>query len=114
MLDPLWRSEVEADERDLNVDGVFDGLDIDAMFAADGAVVPNVLKKFDVYDDGVINAAVNEADSDADRYIRDVLETQYGDATLDKMVGPSDLTELKLAWLQPGVGWANGNFDGVR
>ena len=75
--------------------------------------MPQVLKKLDVFDDGVINAAVSQTDSDADRYIRDVLETQYGDATLDQMVGPSDLTELKLSWLQTGVGWANGNFDGV-
>ncbi len=87
---------------DVDGDGAVSAADIDHLFANAG----NTSGQFDV---GLDGGAAGVTDVDA--LVRDVLGTEYGDASLDRIVNPTDLAALTLAWLGTG-GWANGDFDG--
>ena len=54
-------------------------------------------------------------DADADLDNVRLMATYTGDNNGDGIVGPADLTLLKLSWLATGTNWANGdyNYDGT-
>ena len=57
----------------------------------------------------------NGTDSDADLDDVVLMATYQGDNNGDGVVGPADLTELKLSWLASNATWVNGdyNYDGT-
>ena len=113
-LDPLWRTEIEADPADLNVDGLVNAQDIVTMRDADGRRVPFVLNKLDVFDDNVINAQRGAAESDLDAYIHQTVGTRYGDSNLDRRVDQSDLQNLLDHFTGRSAtsrDWATGDTD---
>jgi T5SS/PEP-CTERM-associated repeat protein len=104
---------------DFNVDGTINALDID-LLAADAARVTSLdLDLYDLNGDGRVRFTVSPPGapnaSDSDVLIRDILDTQYGDADLDGQVFLSDLTRLATNYRQAGLfGWAQGNFNGSQ
>ena len=76
-FDPLWRSEVEANPGDLNIDGVVDVNDIYAMLDANQTTVPFTLNKFDFVDDDFIVAEHDVPGSDLDAFILQGLGTRF-------------------------------------
>ena len=113
-VDALWRTEIEANPGDLNIDGRVDYSDIEAMLAANRKTVPNVLNKFDFFDDDVINATPGHPTSDIDPYITQGIGTRYGDSNLDKRVDQADYDTLVTFFNGEGKGrrtWTTGDTD---
>ena len=50
--------------------------------------------------------------ADVDYLVRDLLGTEYGDATLDKQVNLGDLAKLATNFGSVNVGWEEGDFTG--
>ncbi len=88
---------------DVNGDGLVDAADIDDVFAhfTDAGTAPH-----DLNADGRVD------DDDVAVLVRDILGTQYGDATLDGTVDLDDLTVLGTFYGSSGQGWAQGDFNG--
>ena len=76
--------------------------DIDAVYAHFG----DSTGRYDVNGDGVVNQ------SDVDYLVRNVLHSNYGDATLDGQVSIDDFWILLAHWGASGAGWASGDFTG--
>ena len=113
-FDPLWRSEIEANPADLNIDGIVDVDDIQAMLDADGTKIPFTLKKFDLVDDDRIVAVHGSPISDLDAYITQGIGTQFGDTNLDKQINISDYNNLVAGFTgqgRRGGDWATGDTD---
>ena len=87
---------------DFDFDTALDADDIDLMHGALGG--PDLLYDLDGDDD------VDR--DDADKLVRDVFGTQYGDADLDGAVSYLDLGVLSTRYGQTGAGWADGDFGG--
>jgi autotransporter-associated beta strand protein len=103
---------------DFEPDGDVDAADIDQLFAATQGAVPPALAKFDLNRNSVVNSVpnmvnsvANNANSDADVWVRLLKHTEYGDANLDRKVDVADLGSLATNWQTPG-GWAKGDFNG--
>jgi hypothetical protein len=92
--------------------------DIDLLAEAAANASTNPI--FDLNGDGHVTFAIGGLGSldehDSDVLIRDILETEYGDANLDGRVFFGDLAILAANWRQTGslVGWSDGNFDGSQ
>ena len=97
---------------DFDFSGAIDADDIDALFARDGQFVTASNQIYDLISDNFINATPNTLGSDTDILVKLLLNTEYGDATLDGQINPSDLAPLTLNWLATGKGWADGDFNG--
>ena len=113
-FDPLWRSEIEADPGDLNIDGVVDVNDIYAMRDAHQTTVPFTLNKFDLVDDDFIVAEHNVPGSDLDAYIIQGIGTRFGDSNLDKKVDATDYDQLIAGFTgENGISgdWSTGDTD---
>jgi len=94
---------------DVNRDGAASSIDIDAVLRAT-AGVPATPSLLDVNADGTITPSIDTGASDSDHLIRNLLRTEYGDATLDGAVNLDDFTALAARFGQP-AGWAGGNFN---
>jgi hypothetical protein len=98
---------------DVNYDGTLNAQDIDALAAEAQKPPASRSKWFDLNNDGVVNfVASGDVETDADYLIHTVLNTEYGDATLDGKVDIRDLAQLGRGFKGLGTGWAFGNFDG--
>ena len=97
---------------DFDDSGAIDPGDVDALFAMDGAIITEPGNPYDLISDNIIITSPNTIGSDMDILIRHLAGTEYGDTNLDKVVGPADLTNLKLFWLGIDAGWAGGDFNG--
>lgn len=86
---------------DGNFDGELTAADIDLAFAARGG--ESLL--YDLNEDGKVD------DADVDEVVREVFQSQYGDASLDHQVSLADLSTVAGNWNQTG-GWAEGDFNG--
>lgn len=89
---------------DFNDDGITDGMDIDALYAAIASLSSN--RRFDLNGDGFVLA------SDVSTLVRDVLNTEFGDADLNGVVDFPDFLTLSQNFNAAG-GWAAGDFDGT-
>jgi len=133
---------------DMNADGLMDSRDlylqrdrfrqINAPAAATSAAVAAVLKRGDLNNDGVTDAAdidhlaTNFGNSawkfdldvdgwptpsgadrqDADVLIRTIFETDYGDSDLNGIIDFDDYSHIDNGFNNSSHGWANGDFDG--
>ena len=90
---------------DYDNSGSRDAADIDMLMTARNAAT------HDPYYEQTFDDLVNQ--DDVDFWVTDpsAAHTFYGDASLDQVVGPADLTLLKISWLT-NAGWAGGNFNG--
>jgi len=88
---------------DLNGDGGVDAADIDDLAAAIRDSSPDA--KYDLNDDGDLDW------EDMDELVHNILETEYGDANLDRRVDSNDYDAL-LHGFGTAAGWAGGDFDG--
>ncbi|QDU71020.1 glycoside hydrolase family 30 beta sandwich domain-containing protein [Mucisphaera calidilacus] len=86
---------------DLDASGTVDADDIDLLFENLGTET----SLYDLSHDGIVNHA------DVDMLIRDILNTEYGDANLDGRVDLLDLSLLAQSFETRG-GWASGDFSG--
>jgi len=90
---------------DLDFSGHVDADDIDLLLAEVRAGTNNGY--YDLTGDGLVDG------DDADEMIRDILDTEYGDMTLDGKVNAADLSLLAASWLAAeGIGWATGDLTG--
>ncbi len=87
---------------DTDLDGDIDAADIDNLYANFGSTA----SEFDVAQNG---GAADQSDVDA--LVRDVLNTEYGDADLDGKVTLVDLDFIGNNWAR-SVGWGLGDFNG--
>ena len=87
----------------INLDGATDAADIDFLFAA--VASGSTDWQADLDGDGLADAG------DLDLLIRELFETEYGDATLDGNVDESDFDVLAANYNSAG-GWAQGDFNG--
>lgn len=85
-----------------NGDGAIDAADVNILFGAIAAGSAD--PQFDLTGDSTVDHA------DADYLIRNVLGTEYGDATLDRKIDAADLSLLASNWLSGTAGWGEGNF----
>jgi hypothetical protein len=101
---------------DFNGDGVVNAVDIDALASAANNDPDNPL--YDLNGDGDVTYSVSDLGSilsDSDVLIRTILQTQYGDADLNRQVFLTDLSKLATSYRQAGpFGWADGNFNGSQ
>lgn len=93
---------------DVNNDGAIDGADVDEVMRAVHDAGTDLL--YDMNGDGQVSGA------DADHFIRDMLESQYGDVNLDGHVDVTDLSILALRFGQAvpmdAAGWPIGDLNG--
>ncbi len=111
----LLRSTIEsAAPGDLNFDSSIDNLDLELLLDAHGKSVPEVVDNYDLFDDGVIDATPQAANSDLDAFVHGILDTDYGDANLDGSVDHDDLLVWQAGYALGGGAWATGdsNVDG--
>ncbi len=87
---------------DTNFSSTWDAADIDELAANLGSNSTF----FDVDRDGG-----NADQQDFDAIVRDVFETEFGDANLDQRISIADLDALGTNFSQAG-GWAQGDFNG--
>lgn len=88
---------------DFDFDGELDPDDIDLLLAAIGEADPDII--YDVTGEGNVNQA------DADAWVHDLANTEYGDANLDGKVSLVDLNRLGAGFNQ-SLGWGFGDFNG--
>lgn len=89
---------------DLNDDGIIDVTDVDLLF--DEIAGPDPSPAADLNDDGLVNQ------TDADELIRNILDSEYGDANLDGRVDAGDLSLLAARWQYCPNTWSAGDFTG--
>ncbi|MEM7807477.1 MAG: PEP-CTERM sorting domain-containing protein [Planctomycetota bacterium] len=97
---------------DFNNDSEVDAVDID-LLADRASDDPQVLDALDLYDletDWTVTFSDLVA-SDASFLVREVLDTEFGDANLDGVVNLTDFGILNANFGAAG-GWAEGDFDG--
>ena len=87
---------------DVNLDGVVNAADIDAVYAHFG----DTTGRYDLNGDGVLNQ------DDVDYLVKTILHTGYGDANLDGKVDFTDFQVLLDHWQNTGAGWATGDWTG--
>jgi hypothetical protein len=89
---------------DVNLDGVVNAADIDAVYAHFG----DTTGRYDLNGDGVVNQA------DVDYLVKTILKTGYGDANLDHAVDFLDFQVILNHWQSSGTypQWENGDFNG--
>jgi hypothetical protein len=102
---------------DVNYDGTLDAQDIDLLAAEAQKPPANRSRWFDLNNDGVVNYVYNPSGkaSDSDYLVREVFDTEYGDANLDGMVDIVDLDLLGQGFAGNGsrAGWTFGDFNGI-
>jgi PEP-CTERM motif len=83
---------------------VVDATDIDLLVSQvrDGGTSPY----YDINGDDTVDQA------DTDYFIRNLLNTEYGDANLDGQVSDADYTMWADNYGATGAGWAMGDFTG--
>ncbi len=107
-LTPGGRTDVVLGLRgDFDQSGALDAPDIDALFAARGALSAENAG-FD------LSVAAGPVDTeDARVLVEDLLGTRFGDANLDGVVGNADIGAVFGSFgTASGAGWADGSFDG--
>ncbi len=87
----------------INLDGLTNADDIDALFAA--VIAGSTDWQSDLDGDGLADG------DDVDLLVRELFETEYGDATLDGNVDEADFDALAANYNMAG-GWADGDFNG--
>jgi len=96
---------------DFNGDGVVDATDVNLLFVEIQAADPDLA--FDLTDDSLVNS------DDRDEMIKNVLQTSYGDANLDRVFNSTDLVLVfQTGKYETGVAgalWQEGdwNADGL-
>lgn len=88
---------------------IVDIVDIDLLYGELGNTVPPTDVKFDLVDDGIINA------DDVTHLVESILGTQYGDTNLDCDIDTGDLTTSIINFTSAdgtGKGFAQGDNDG--
>lgn len=88
---------------DLDLDAIIDARDIDLLTLAVAGAEFQTL--FDLDGDAAISP------TDIHFLVRNILNSEYGDADLDRLVSIGDLVILAANFNQPG-GWAMGDFTG--
>jgi hypothetical protein len=96
---------------DLNHDNAVDSRDIDALFAATPGTPPTANLQFDANADGVVVNTPGALVSDIDHLVRALIDTEYGDANLDRAVNINDFAALAARFNLSGT-WSQGNFNG--
>lgn len=100
-----------ASRGDFNGDGVVDATDVNLLFVEIQAADPDLA--FDLTDDSLVNS------DDRDEMIKNVLQTSYGDANLDRVFNSTDLVLVfQTGKYETGVAnalWQEGdwNADGL-
>jgi hypothetical protein len=89
---------------DFNLDGQVDDTDIDLLY--ESMHTKNRDANFDLNGDELVDMA------DMDVLIRDIIGTNYGDATLDGKIDQVDAAVLILNMFTETSGWAAGDFTG--
>ena len=89
---------------DFDQNGVIDDIDIDLLAEQLRFDTGNLF--FDVGGDGALDA------QDKVHLVEEILDTFFGDATLDKHVDANDLNNLALHWREANTGWMSGDFTG--
>lgn len=98
---------------DFNSDGSVNAADIDLLLFGIEGDLPTARPRFDLTGDYTVENDPNAVGSDADRWVRTLKLTEYGDITLDQVVNFDDLLVLAQHYgTATGAGWANGSFDG--
>jgi hypothetical protein len=94
---------------DFDGNWIVDAADIDLLAANAGSSD----LWFDLDGDGVVTFAIGATGitSDSDFLIRTILQTEYGDANLDGVVGAADVSALSGGF-GTAAGWAGGDFNG--
>lgn len=100
---------------DIDRDGDRDPTDVDLAYAAPVGTVAQVGKLVDLNRDGVVVPGFYVVSSDVAHLVRQLLDTEFGDADLDGAVEFADLAVLAANYGNddPALGWASGDFDGV-
>ncbi|MCA9263835.1 MAG: PD40 domain-containing protein, partial [Planctomycetales bacterium] len=88
---------------DVNSDTVIDAADIDLLRAYQGRSAPAYA---DLNEDGIIDAG------DVNALVRDILQTEFGDANLDGRIDESDFELWYASRFHDVTGWGTGDFDG--
>lgn len=88
---------------DLNQDFAIDDADIDLLYAEINSGMPE--PAFDLNGDTSVNQL------DVDFLVRNILNTEFGDANLDRLISFSDFSDVQSNFALAG-GWADGNFNG--
>ncbi len=96
---------------DFDNDGQWTATDLDLLAAADGT--GDLF--FDLDGNGLVEftPSLSGVNSDSDYLIRTLLNTEYGDANLDRKVDVLDLDQLGQGFQGSGTGWLFGDFDGT-
>lgn len=90
---------------DYTADGAIDAADIDVLLGAVNGGASDEI--YDLTEDGEVDGG------DVDHLVREILGTEYGDATLDGSVDAADLSLLAGHWQTPAdMGWAEADFTG--
>ena len=98
---------------DFDRSGLVDSTDIDLLFNAEaGSIASSASRLFDVNHDGQVINTPGIAQSDIDQLVHVILQTEYGDANLDRRVDFSDLLRVAQDYGDAGAGWIDGNFNG--
>ncbi len=92
---------------DYSGNGQLEYTDISLLYDAVLASIPPSQTQFDLNKDGDIDQ------QDVDQLVRGILNCQYGDANLDRMINAADLTNL-LSHYGHITDWHEGDFNGDR
>jgi|GEM_PF-5704079 len=97
---------------DFDLDGDLDAADIDLLFGAHQGAVSPALPEFDLNFNISVNSTPNTNASDADVWVRELKQTEYGDINLDGVVNFNDLLVVAQNYNTTTCVWAMGNIDG--
>ncbi|MCH8042376.1 MAG: choice-of-anchor B family protein [Planctomycetes bacterium] len=100
----IWTVDGHDPTGDVNLDFQFDVRDVDALLGEINQ--PSGKAIFDLDDDGLIDR------QDLAFLVREVLDTELGDANLDGRVDEADLEIMRANWKAEGVGWSQADFTG--
>ncbi len=87
--------------------------DIELLLRATPGTLPTGRALFDLNDDYVVNRSPDVSGSDADFWVRSLMQTQYGDTNLDRRIDFLDLLALARNYSMAGdKTWLEGSFNG--
>lgn len=95
---------------DVNRDRALNAADIDLVRTAPAGAPGAGNGLLDTNADGAITPAIHAAGSDLDHLVRNLFQTEFGDANLDRAVNIADFSTLAANFNRPGA-WATGNFN---